>query len=350
MTTDLRIAVLGVGLIGAQHVERITQQIAGARVSVVTDFSRERAEQIAATAPGARVVDDPFAAIVADDVDAVVIATPGPAHGDQVMACIAAGKPALCEKPLTTDVHSALEVVRREAATGRKLVQVGFMRRFDHEYAELKRQIDAGEYGQPLLLHCVHRNPAVPASFDSAMTVRDSLVHEVDVARFLFGEEITALRVITPTPNALAHTGLLDPQLTIMETESGRVVTAEVFVTTGVAYEVRTELVGERGSAFIGLDQAGPVRKRTDGTWGGVSTPSFKERFGQAFVTEVSRWTQAVRVGLATGGDCVDGPGTWDGYAAVAVCEAGVRALQSGERVAVEMADRAATIESAVAR
>lgn len=226
MTTDLRIAVLGVGLIGAQHVERITQQIAGARVSVVTDFSRERAEQIAATAPGARVVDDPFAAIVADDVDAVVIATPGPAHGDQVMACIAAGKPALCEKPLTTDVHSALEVVRREAATGRKLIQVGFMRRFDHEYAELKRQIDAGEYGQPLLLHCVHRNPAVPATFDSAMTVRDSLVHEVDVARFLFGEEITALRVITPTPNALAHTGLLDPQLTIMETESGRVVTA----------------------------------------------------------------------------------------------------------------------------
>lgn len=344
---DLRVAVLGVGLIGGQHVERVTNLISNARVTVINDFSMERANHVAATVPGARVVADPIEAINADDVDAIIVATPGPVHKDQLFAALAAGKPVLCEKPLTTDIHTALEVVRTEAALGKKLIQVGFMRRFDTEYAALKQMLDAGELGQPLLMHCAHRNPAVPTGFDSAMIVRDSLVHEVDVARFIFDEEIAAISVHTPTANALAPSGLRDPQVAIMETASGRLVTAEVFVTTGIAYEVRTEVVAERGSALIGLDNGGPVTKRGAagvGNWGGTSTPSFKERFGQAFVSEVQAWVNAVRRGYADNtGVFIDGPDAWDGYAAVAVCEAGVRALESGQRVAVEMADRSET-------
>ena len=344
---DLRVAVLGVGLIGGQHVERVTNVISNARVTVINDYSVDRATEVAATAPGARVVTDPLEAIGADDVDAIIIATPGPVHKDQLFAALAAGKPVLCEKPLTTDIHTALEVVRREAASGKKLIQVGFMRRFDNEYAALKQMLDAGELGQPLIMHCAHRNPAVPQGFDSAMIVRDSLVHEVDVTRFIFDEEIAAISICTPTPSALAPTGLQDPQVAIMETANGRLVTAEVFVTTGIAYEVRTEVVGERGSAVIGLDNGGPVTKlgrSGAGSWGGTSTPSFRERFGQAFVNEVQAWVDAVRRGYAEdSGVFVDGPDAWDGYAAVAVCEAGVRALESGQRVAVEMVDRAET-------
>jgi myo-inositol 2-dehydrogenase/D-chiro-inositol 1-dehydrogenase len=344
---DLRIAVLGVGLIGGQHVERVTNLISNARVTVVNDYSVDRAHEIAATVPGARVVTDPFEAINAADVDALIVATPGPVHEEQLFAALAAGKPVLCEKPLTTDVHTALEVVRREAALGKKLIQVGFMRRFDNEYAALKRMLAAGDLGQPLMMHCVHRNPVVPHGFDSAMIVRDSLVHEVDVARFIFDEEIAAISICKPTPNALAPAGLQDPQVALMETASGRLVTAEVFVTTGVAYEVRTEVVGERGSAMIGLDNGGPITKRGVagvGAWGGAITPSFRERFGQAFVNEVQSWVDAVRRGYADGsGVFVDGPDAWDGYAAVAVCEAGVRALESGQRVAVEMAGRLET-------
>ena len=95
-------------------------------------------------------------------------------------------------------------MVKREVELGKKLIQVGFMRRFDHEYAHLKALIDGGEFGQPLLLHCAHRNPAVPPSFDSAMVVRDSLVHEVDVTRFLFDEEIASIQIIKPAPNPAA--------------------------------------------------------------------------------------------------------------------------------------------------
>ena len=332
--SDLRVAVLGVGLMGADHVARISTRISDARVAVVNDYIAEKAEQLAASIPGCRSIDDPLDAIADPEVDAVVLATPGPTHEKQLLACLEHGKPVMCEKPLTTDVETSLEIVKREAELGTKLIQVGFMRRFDHEYAQLKALIDGGEFGVPLVMHCAHRNPAVPHGFDSAMVVRDSLVHEVDVTRFLFGEEITSIHIVKPTANPAAPEGIQDPQIAILRTESGRHVDVELFVTTGVAYEVRTEVVGEKGSAMIGLDM-GLVRKAAPGRWGGVITPSFRERFGQAYDTEIQRWVDAVRAGTN-----VDGPGAWDGYAAAAVCAAGVQSLETGQPVAVKMVTR----------
>jgi myo-inositol 2-dehydrogenase/D-chiro-inositol 1-dehydrogenase len=332
--SDLRIAVLGVGTMGADHVARITSRISGARVAVVNDYLPEKAAEIAAAVPGAKVAGDPFDAIADDDVDAILLATPGPTHEKQLLACLEQGKPVLCEKPLTTDSASSLEVVRREAALGTPLIQVGFMRRFDPEYQQLKMLLDGGELGQPLVMHCAHRNPAVPPTFDSAMVVRDSLVHEVDVTRFLLDEEIASVQIIKPMPNRGAPRGLQDPQIAIFRTVSGRHVDVELFVTTGVAYEVRTEVVGELGSATIGLD-VGLVRKTAPGTWGGRITPGFRERFGTAYDIEIQRWVDAVRSGVN-----VDGPTAWDGYAAAAVCEAGVRSLESGERIDVDLAER----------
>src|SRR6476660_3184933 len=336
--SDLRIAVLGVGMMGADHVARISSRISGARVTVVNDYLSEKAEQIAASVPGARAVGDPLDAIADPDVDAVVLATPGPTHEKQLLACLEHGKPVLCEKPLTTDVETSLAVVKREAELGKRLIQVGFMRRFDHEYAQLKSLIVSGELGRPLVMHCAHRNPAVPPNFDSSMIVKDSLVHEVDVTRFLFDEEITSVQVIKPSANPGAPDGLQDPQIAIFRTASGKHVDVEVFVTTGVAYEVRTEVVGEKGSAMIGLD-VGLLRKSAPGHWGGQITPSFKERFGLAYDIEIQRWVNAVGAGDATG-DYTDGPGAWDGYAAAAVCAAGVRSLETGAAVAVDMVAR----------
>ena len=333
--SDLRVAVLGVGIMGADHVARLSTRISGARVAVVNDFVTEKAEQLAATIDGCRAIVDPLDAIADADVDAVVLATPGPTHEKQLLACLEHGKPVLCEKPLTTDVDTALAVVKREAELGKRLIQVGFMRRFDHEYAQLKALLDSGDLGRALVLHCAHRNPAVPPSFDSAMVVRDSLVHEVDVTRFLFDEEIASIQIVKPAANPGAPEGLADPQIAIMRTTSGKHVDVELFVTTGVAYEVRTEVVGEKGSAMIGLD-VGLVRRSAPGAWGGIITPGVRERFGQAYDTEFQRWVDAIHAGTN-----VDGPTAWDGYAAAAVCEAGVQALNSGSTVDVELVDRA---------
>ena len=163
--------------------------------------------------------------------------------------------------------------------------------------------------------------------------IRDSVVHEVDVARFLLDEEITSVQVLQGVATSASPQGTSDPMVVIFETASGRIVTDEIFVRTGVAYEVRTEVVGETGSAMIGLDQ-NLVRTGPDGRRGGQVTPGFVERFGQAYDTELQRW-----VGRRVRGT-IDGPGVWDGYAAVAVCEAGVKAVQTGEKVPVVLQPR----------
>jgi myo-inositol 2-dehydrogenase/D-chiro-inositol 1-dehydrogenase len=339
-SSELRVAVLGVGMMGADHVARLHSRISGARVVAVSDALVEKAGQVAAEVPGCRVIADPLAAIGDPEVDAVLIATPGQFHEGQVLACIERGIPVLCEKPLTMDAESSLALVRAEdehvARTGRRLVQVGFMRRFDPEYAQLRALIDAGTIGEPLLVHCAHRNAAVPPHFTSEMMITDSVVHEVDVARFLLDEEIAAVTVLRPKASRHAVAGQSDPLLVVFEMASGRIVDVECFVGTGVAYQVRTEVVAEDGSAMIGLD-LGLVRQTGSPSGATRSTAlaaDFRERFGRAYDIELQRWVNAARRGT------IDGPGVWDGYAASAVCTAGVAALRSGQRTEVGLAVR----------
>ncbi|MDN5915242.1 MAG: Gfo/Idh/MocA family oxidoreductase [Pseudonocardia sp.] len=329
--TDLRVAVIGVGKMGAFHVDSLSRRTRGARVTVVNDVDPDRAAEIAGQA-GARVETDAFAAISADDVDAIVLASPGFVHEKQVLACLEAGKPVLCEKPLTMDEPTAYAVVQAEAELGRSLIQVGFMRRFDTEYAGLRELIASGGIGSPLMMHCVHRNPAVPDFFTSEMAMADSVVHEADSTRFLLGEEVVAVSVLRPGATASAPAGTADPMLVLFETESGRLVDIESFVRTGVAYEVRTEVVGEHGMATIGLDQN--LLVRAAGRWGGEIAPNFVVRFGQAYDTQMQRWVDAAARGT------IDGPGVWDGYAAVAICEAGVQAVRTGRRTEVTLGAR----------
>jgi myo-inositol 2-dehydrogenase/D-chiro-inositol 1-dehydrogenase len=330
VSDELRVAVLGVGMMGAFHVDALSSRVRGAQVTVVNDFLADKAKEVAGPI-GARVEPDSIAAIEDPEVDAVLIASPGDAHAAQLTACLDRGIPVLCEKPLTTDINSAHAIVQKERALGKQLIQVGFMRRFDAEYAALRKLIADGGLGKPLMVHCVHRNPAVGDHFTSEFMIRDSVVHEVDSVRFLLGEELTSVEVIKGAATGSAPHGTHDPMLVIFETESGAIVTNEIFVRSGVAYEVRTEVVGEKGSAFIGLDQNLQL-KSTDGRWGGKMTPSFVERFGGAYDVELQRWVDAAKAGT------IDGASAWDGYAAVAVCEAGVQALRSGVKFHVHLA------------
>jgi myo-inositol 2-dehydrogenase / D-chiro-inositol 1-dehydrogenase len=329
---DLRIGIVGVGMMGTDHAERVGRRISGARLVAVSDPDTARATALAGSMDGVRVIDDPLALIGDDEVDAVIIASPGSAHAEQLMACLDHVKPVLCEKPLTMDAESSLRVVEAEHKIGRPLIQVGFMRRFDPEYAALKQLLDSGDLGRTLLLHNVHRNKTVPAWFRSEMIVRDSLVHEVDVARWLFDDEITRITVHAPSPTSLVGEGVLDPQFAVLELAGGGIADVEVFVNNQVGYEVRCEAVAELGSATIGLGVG--VLTRTAGHWGSAVPADFRVRFAAAYDLEIQRWVDAA----ATGG--IDGPTAWDGYAAAAVCAAGVESLASGRPVAVELASR----------
>ncbi|MFE0171226.1 Gfo/Idh/MocA family protein [Streptomyces sp. NPDC059002] len=332
MSDLLGVAVLGAGHMGADHVRRIGTTVGGARVVAVADPDTARAEAAVAGRAGVSVHHEALAALAAPGVDAVLVASPEAAHEEALLEACARGLPVLCEKPLTPDAASALRVVEAEARLGRRLIQVGFMRRYDADYRALRSLLESGSLGRPLMLHCRHRNVASPPHFTSEMLISSSVSHEIDAARWLLGQEITAVTVLRPSPSGDAPQGLLDPQLVLFETSGGALVDVEVFVNCGFGYEVRCEAVCERGSAQVGDDRAmlvrsaGHARQDVD--------QDYVVRFADAYDREVRAWVAAAGTGRATG------PSAWDGYAAAAVAEAGVRALREGTRATVELAER----------
>ncbi|MDQ1066024.1 Gfo/Idh/MocA family protein [Streptomyces canus] len=330
----LGVAVIGTGKMGADHVRRIHEVVSGARVSAVVDVDTERAKQIAARVDGCTAYTDPATAMAAADVDAVLIASPGPAHEAALLQAFEHDLPVLCEKPLTPDAASALRVVEAEQRLGRRRAQVGFMRRYDTEYMKLKSLLETGQLGRPLMLHNRHRNAASPPFFTSSMLISDSVAHETDVTRWLLGHEITAVTVLRPTPSANAPGDLQDPQFVVFETDGGALADVEIFVNCGFGYQVQAEAVCERGTARIGDGHA--MVTNMAGRWGGTIAQDFVERFADAYDREVQAWVDATRRGEVTG------PSVWDGYAAAAVCEAGVRSLNEGGRMTVELVERPA--------
>ncbi|MFF7125493.1 MULTISPECIES: Gfo/Idh/MocA family protein [unclassified Streptomyces] len=328
----LGVAVLGAGHMGADHIRRLDKVVSGARVAAVADPDLDRAKEAVAGLDGVTVHTDPLAALQAPGVAAVLIASPGPAHEEALLAAFERGLPVLCEKPMVPDTTGALRVLEAEARLGRRLAQIGFMRRYDAEYRRLKTLLDGGSLGRPLMLHCVHRNVSSPPGFTSAMLINSSVAHEIDAARWLLGQELTAVTVLRPASSAGAPEGLVDPQFVLFETEHGALVDVEVFVNCGFGYQVRCEAVCEAGSARIGDEHTMLVTRRGSATE--EVAQDYLVRFADAYDREVQAWVDATRRGE------VSGPSVWDGYAASAVAEAGVRALETRGRVAVGLAPR----------
>src|SRR3954470_14373722 len=179
----VNVGVIGVGMIGQDHIRRLTTVLPGARVVAVADADQARAREVAGRVDGARAHATGQELVRDEGVDAVVVASWGATHEEDVLTCMAAGKPVLCEKPLATTQEACLRILDAEVAHGRRLVQVGFMRRFDPAYRALKEIVDSGAIGTPLLFHSAHRNPSVPSHYTANMAINDTAVHDIDVAR-----------------------------------------------------------------------------------------------------------------------------------------------------------------------
>jgi len=327
----LGIGVIGAGWIGRDHIRRLTERVVGATVVAVSDIDVERAKQVAsdvdarALGTGQEVIDDPA-------VEAVVVTSWGPTHAEYVLAAIAAGKPVFCEKPLATTAEDCLRIVEAEQAHGRRLVQVGFMRRYDAGYRQLKQVIDSGGIGTPLLMHCAHRNPTVPEGYHSAMAAQDTAIHEIDTVRWLLDDEIVSAQVITPRSTSHKYDHLTDPQFMLFEMAGGARIDLEVFVNCQYGYDIRCETVGETGSvslpdpAQVWLRSAGQVRTGVYQDW--------KDRFADAFDVELTEWVRAIHDGEPTG------PSAWDGYAASVISDATVESLHTGRVVNTQLKDR----------
>jgi myo-inositol 2-dehydrogenase / D-chiro-inositol 1-dehydrogenase len=327
--TKLRVCVVGAGKMGADHIDRLTRRIVGAEVSAVVDPDLSRAKKAVEAIPSAAAVSEIGQALDKEDVNSVLIATPGFLHRDMLLQVLERDLPILCEKPLTPDATSSWEILEAEQRLGKKRIQVGFMRRFDTEYQCLRGIIASGELGELLMLHCSHRVPEAPPGFNNEMLINDSVVHEFDVIRYLTGEEIKNVQVRFGRATRQAPSGWHDPQHVLIETEKGVLADVEIFVNAQFGYQVATQAVFEKGIVNIGED-GGPY-VRSAGRWGGQITPSFVERFRNAYDLEVQHWVDATKRGE------VEGPTAWDGYATAACCEAGVASQQSGEKVDVSL-------------
>lgn len=326
----LSVGVIGTGNIGSYHIGRLSTQISGARVAAVYDLATDRATEIAGQV-GAKVHTEPTDVIDDGDVDAVVVTSPAETHTAFVLACIAADKPVLTEKPLATTAEDGQRVLEAEVAHGRRLVQVGFMRRYDAGYRRVKAAIDDGAIGTPLVVHCVHRNPVAPHYFTSEMIPLDSVVHEVDVTRWLLDAEFVAATVLTPRCSPLVGEDLQDPQIVVLETTEGAMVEVECFVNCRYGYDVRCEVVGSEGT--VELETPVSTSLTREGVRGRGVPEDWKERFDDAFHAEISEWVTGLHDGAITG------PSAWDGYAATVVTSSCVDSLHSGGRTPIELVD-----------
>ena len=223
-----------------------------ARVCAVYDADSARAEHVAAAAD-AVAVGSAEELIDSADVDAVVIASPDPRHAEQVLACIAAETPVLCEKPLATDIAGSRQIVAAEAAfaerTGRRLVQVGFMRRYDPAFVALRAHVATGAIGTPRVVHCVHRNAASHPTATTEGIVVNSMIHELDHVPWLLDDPVTAITVRVARDTSDGSLG--DPQVAVLELASGVLATVEVFVNARYGYDVQCEVVGDDGTAGL---------------------------------------------------------------------------------------------------
>jgi myo-inositol 2-dehydrogenase/D-chiro-inositol 1-dehydrogenase len=326
LASVLGIGVIGAGVMGAAHLRTLTTAVADARVVAVSDVDPARAAAAAVEGDEIRVHDDPRALLADPDVEAVLVASSDDTHERLVLGCLDAGKPVLCEKPLATTAEASLRVVAAEVAVGRRLVHVGFMRRYDPAYVAVKRALDAGEVGEALLLHCAHRNAGVPPAYTSEMLITSSGVHEIDVARWLLGEEIVGATVYAPRPTSHAPDGLRDPQFLVLETEGGVLVDIEVFANARYGYDIRCEVVGEGGTLAL-----------PDADGGDGVPPDFRARFAAAYREELASWVRAVR-----SGEPFAGPTAWDGHVANVVAEACLASLAAGGRAEVRLGERPA--------
>src|SRR5271165_6290373 len=329
----LNIGVIGVGMIGQDHIRRLTTVLAGANVVAVSDVNAVRAKEVAARLSHAKAYPTGEELIAAREVQAVVVTSWGPTHAAYVLAAIKAGKPVFCEKPLADTERDCSAIIDAEVAFGRRLVQVGFMRRFDAQYRAMKETIRSGAIGAPLIFQSGHRNPSVPGHYGKDMALTDTAVHDIDIARFLLDDEPATISVKVPRKNSFGGE-LSDPLFTLMEMRSGALVAIETSVNIAYGYDIRGEIIGETG--VVTLAERSDVVVKANGAFTGRVPVDWRDRFAAAFDAEFRAWLTATANGGAVG------PSSWDGYVATVVSAAGVKAMATGEREAIVLRERPA--------
>ena len=331
--SDICIGVIGAGIMGSGHALYISESVKGARVAGIYDANATVAKKVASQVKKASsypvAVYNSIESLLADkNITAVIIASPDHLHAEHLSKALDAGKDVLCEKPLASNDSDAKKVAQI-ANKSKSIVGIGFMRRFDPAYLELKRVIQSKKYGKVLQIRCTSRNVSSPTA-TTAMLLTNVAVHEVDVIRWLLEEEIQSVNVNLTKVSSKANSKLLDPISVNCYTASGVLATIDICANSTYGYEVGMEVITEKASLVIEnlgdltivKDFYLPNRKsgRLHKDWMG--------RFKPAYIAELKAFVESIKKrklhpNFATAND---------GLAASIACGLGVKSLPRHHR------------------
>lgn len=331
MNKKLRVGVIGCGAIGKQHIERLMNKISCTTVVAVNDYFEEVAMKVA-NQYGIKCYKEAEELIKSNEIDAVMITSSDESHSKYVIECLKIGKYVFCEKPLAQTAKECIEMMELEKKWKKRLVQVGFMRRYDIGYMEMKKIIDSGEIGTPLIVHAAHRNVSQATGFQTDYAITRVAIHEIDICRWLLNDEYESVQVVGVRQSTKTMGEWLNPQMIIMKTRSGQYIDVEVQTDNAYGYDIQCQVVAEDG--IINLPDPPKVVKRKGAECSFGIMTDWSQRFIDAYDIELEKWAEDVLNSKLTG------PSTWDGYVSCVTADALIKSRKTGVEEKVELIEK----------
>jgi len=296
----LGVGVLGVGEMGRRHAENLRRLVPQARLVAVADVAAERARRTAQELEIENSYGSLEEMLECKGIDAVVIATPDKFHAAAVKTAAAAGKDILCEKPIALSLPDAHELLDAVSKAGVRL-QVGFMRRYDPGYSSAMKRIEAGEIGVPVVFKSIGRDKDGPPltayqPFLSGMLFYANSIHDFDLARWLMQDEVSEVHAYTTSTirPEIAQFGDVVAGVVNMKFQAGAIGNIESHCQAMYGYDVRTEIVGSKGSIQVGSLWQTPTTFLTTQGSARPLADHFLSTFADAYLAEIRDFVDAM--------------------------------------------------------
>jgi myo-inositol 2-dehydrogenase/D-chiro-inositol 1-dehydrogenase len=303
MSKQISIGIIGGGRIGKVHAMGIIQKVPSAKVVALADPMMNA--DLKAWCASMRIEEtysDSQKIIEHPDLDAVLICSPTDTHADLIVAAARAGKHVFCEKPVDSDlkrINETMDVVRSCGIT----FQIGFNRRFDHNFSALRKSVSDGKIGEPQIIKIASRDPAPPPiSYVkvSGGLYLDMMIHDFDMVRYLSGSEVVevyASGAVLVDP-AIGEAGDVDTAIVTLKLESGALAVIDNSRKAVYGYDQRAEVFGSKGCAKVENDTPSLLQVSTeDAVCSEKPLYFFLDRYLDAYATEVHAFVDAVRNG-----------------------------------------------------
>lgn len=330
----LRFGLIGTGRIGRVHAANIAASGETA-LSWVADPFIDGAREVA-SGFGARVTDEPEELLTSGEIDAVLVASPTPTHVDLIARCLQLGLPVLCEKPIDLDIRH-VDALRAEVRSSGVPVALGFNRRFDPAFSDVRARVAAGEIGVLEQLTIISRDPAAPPAAYIAVSggiFRDMTIHDFDMARYFLPEivEVSATGTAAFDDGAREH-GDFDTAVATLRAASGAIVTIVNSRHSAVGYDQRLEAFGPLGMLSVANAPTSLVSRSTADAV--EAKPPYQdfflERYARAYADELHEFVKLAR------GEASASPTFEDGRAALVLADAAQRSATERAAVAVDL-------------